>query len=174
MLLGGDEFRRTQHGNNNAWCQDNDTSWFDWNYLERHGEIQQFVRDMISLRVAHPALSKESFYTDSEIQWLSSAGGSPNWSEPTEKALACVIQENENSKLLVIFNAHVNIARFQLPLLPKALTWRLAVDTARPPRLGFLLGADDLPLDNSKPYSVEARSSVIFLTRNQEPDVQHS
>ena len=44
MLLGGDEFRRTQSGNNNAWCQDNDTSWFDWTCLERHRETHQFVR----------------------------------------------------------------------------------------------------------------------------------
>ena len=49
MLLGGDEFRRTQRGNNNAWCQDNEISWFDWTYLEKHREIHRFVRGMIAL-----------------------------------------------------------------------------------------------------------------------------
>ena len=85
MLLGGDEFRRTQSGNNNAWCQDNDTSWFDWTWLERHRETHQFIRGMIAFRRAHPALSKESFYTDSEIQWLSPTGGQSNWSRPERK-----------------------------------------------------------------------------------------
>jgi isoamylase len=165
MLLGGDEFRRTQNGNNNAWCQDNETSWFNWTCLERHGEIQQFVRDMIAFRRAHPALSKENFYTESEIQWLNSAGGSPNWADPNEKALACVIQESENSMLLMIFNADVSSALFHLPPLPQALTWRLAVDTAHLPRQGLLPDGDELPMDNPKAYCVEARSSVIFLAQ---------
>ena len=65
MLLGGDEFRRTQRGNNNAWCQDNDTSWFDWTCLERHRETHRFIRGMIAFRRAHPVLSEERFYTDS-------------------------------------------------------------------------------------------------------------
>jgi isoamylase len=174
MLLGGDEFRRTQSGNNNAWCQDNDTSWFDWTCLERHGDIHQFVRDAIAFRRAHPVLSKDSFYTDGEIRWLSPAGGSPNWSDPKEKTLACLIRESENSQLLLIFNAATDSAVFHLPLLPKALTWRLVVDTVCSQRQGFSADGDELPMDNSKACCVEARSSVIFLARKQEPGAQHS
>ncbi|MEO8340255.1 MAG: glycogen debranching protein GlgX, partial [Nitrospirota bacterium] len=54
MLLGGDEFRRTQRGSNNAWCQDNKTSWFDWDYLEQHSDIYRFARGMVAFRRAHP------------------------------------------------------------------------------------------------------------------------
>jgi pullulanase/glycogen debranching enzyme len=61
MLLGGDEFRRTQRGNNNAYCQDNEVSWFDWSLLEEHKEIQRFTRGMIAFRRAHPVLRKEEF-----------------------------------------------------------------------------------------------------------------
>ncbi|HUB66331.1 MAG TPA: glycogen debranching protein GlgX, partial [Candidatus Methylacidiphilales bacterium] len=70
MLLGGDEFRRTQHGNNNAYCQDNETSWYDWRFLKQHQEIYRFTREMIAFRRAHPVLSQERFYTDSEIHWF--------------------------------------------------------------------------------------------------------
>ncbi len=174
MLLGGDEFRRTQRGNNNAWCQDNDTSWFNWACLERHRETHRFVRGMVAFRRAHPALSKESFYTAAEIQWLNPAGGSPNWSDPKEKALACVIQENKDSKLLMIFNADTNGALFCLPPLPKALNWRLAVDTSRLAPQDLFAEGEELRVDHSKSYRVEARSSAIFLARKQEPSAEHS
>ena len=85
MLLGGDEFRRTQRGNNNAYCQDNETSWVDWTHLEQHQEIYRFAHGMIAFRCAHPVLSKEQFYTDAEIQWLNPAGGLPDWFDPKEK-----------------------------------------------------------------------------------------
>ena len=115
MLLGGDEFRRTQRGNNNAWCQDNDISWFDWTYLERHREIHRFTRGMIAFRRAHPVLSEERFYTDTEIQWLGRAGGSPNWFDPKEKALACAIRESGQVSLLMMFNAGTNPADLCFP-----------------------------------------------------------
>jgi glycogen operon protein len=73
MLLGGDESRRTQGGNNNAYCQDNETSWFDWTDFEQHQEIYRFACGMIAFRGAHPVLSKEQFYTDTEIRWLNPA-----------------------------------------------------------------------------------------------------
>jgi isoamylase len=93
MLLGGDEFRRTQGGNNNAYCQDNETSWYDWSYLEKHAEILRFTRGMIAFRHAHPILSKEKFYTEAEIQWFSPQGGLPAWVDPQEKQFACLIHE---------------------------------------------------------------------------------
>src|SRR6202012_3930170 len=58
MLLGGDEFRRTQRGNTNAYCQDNDTSWYDWGNLSRYAGIQEFVKRLVQLRRAHPVLSR--------------------------------------------------------------------------------------------------------------------
>ncbi|WP_390555775.1 glycogen debranching protein GlgX [Singulisphaera acidiphila] len=70
MLLGGDEFRRMQGGNNTPYCQDNETSWHNWRLLEQHGEIFRFTRGMIAFRRAHPILSKERFYTDAGIHWF--------------------------------------------------------------------------------------------------------
>ncbi len=70
MLLGGDEFRRTQGGNNNPYCQDNETSWYDWSNQAKHGEVLRFARGMIAFRRAHPVLSRERFYTGAEVEWL--------------------------------------------------------------------------------------------------------
>src|SRR5579862_5259830 len=119
MLLGGDEFRRTQGGNNNAYCQDNELSWFDWGCLTQHEDIFRFARNMIAFRGAHPILSKEKFYTDSEIQWFGSQGGLPNWDDPKEKQFACLIQENEQDALLLMFNAGTSGTDFGLPPPPR-------------------------------------------------------
>ena len=61
MLLGGDEFGRTQHGNNNAWCQDNEISWFDWSLLEENAGLHEFVQKLIVLRRAHPVFRRRQF-----------------------------------------------------------------------------------------------------------------
>jgi glycogen operon protein len=164
MLLGGDEIRRTQRGNNNAWCQDNEMSWFDWTCLQRHKEIHRFVRGMIAFRRAHPVLSREQFYTDADIQWLGPSGGLPNWFDHKERAFACAMQENGHDALLMIFNAGTNGIAFRLPPMPKAVSWRLAVDTSRV--APFAEGEEPI-VDSSKPYSIEARSSAILLARKK-------
>jgi isoamylase len=131
MLLGGDEFRRTQKGNNNAYCQDNITSWYDWSCLERNREIFRFTRGMIAFRRAHPILCKEQFYTEAEIRWFGSRGGLPNWTEPKEKRFGCLIHEDEQSALFLMFNAGVDALDFDLPPVSPGFRWRLAVDTSR-------------------------------------------
>jgi isoamylase len=87
MLLGGDEFRRTQGGNNNAYCQDNETSWIDWTVWNSIREIYRFARGMIAFRRAHPILSKEQFYTDAEIHWFGPQGRIAQLGRPERKAV---------------------------------------------------------------------------------------
>ena len=165
MLLGGDEFRRTQRGNNNAWCQDNDLSWFDWTYLERHREIYRFTRGMIAFRRAHPVLSEEKFYTPAEIQWLDPAGEPPNWFDPKEKAVACAIRESEKASLLLMFNAGTNQTDFAFPTLTRGFGWHLAVDTSCSGPRDLFTAGEEPAVDSSKPWSLKARSSAIFVAR---------
>jgi len=82
MILGGDEFRRTQGGNNNAYCQDNEISWYDWNLINDHRDIFEFARAMIALRRRHPLLCEEAFYKDGDITWFDATGRVPDWSVP--------------------------------------------------------------------------------------------
>ena len=146
MLLGGDEFRRTQGGNNNAYCQDNETSWIDWTGLEQHQEIYRFARGMIAFRRAHPVLSKEQFYTDAEIHWFGPQGGLPNWTDPKEKQFACLIHEDEQCALCLMFNAGADAVDFRLPPVPPGLggIWPLTLLAKRRkiclPRARNLLG----------------------------------
>src|SRR5262249_21128255 len=98
MLLGGDEMRRTQGGNNNTYNQDNPTSWFDWTTTDSNQDILRHVRKMIAFRKAHRALRRPHFYTGAvnergmaDITWHGTRLGSPGFDDPGGRALACTI-----------------------------------------------------------------------------------
>jgi isoamylase len=165
MLLGGDEFRRTQGGNNNAYCQDNETSWYDWNLLEVHRDIFRFTRDMIAFRRAHPVLSEQRFYTDAEIHWFSPAGGLPNWTDPTEKEFACLISEGARSALYLMFNAGANTLTFTLPNPPDSSVWHLAADTFQESKSDLHAAGEEPRLKDPKTYRLNSRSSAILVSR---------
>ena len=165
MLLGGDEFRRTQDGNNNAYCQDNETSWFDWTNLERHQEIYRFACGMIAFRRTHAVLSKEQFYSDREIHWFSPRGDLPHWLDPKEKQFACLIHEDERHGLCLMFNAGADAVEFRLPPAPSGVEWRLAVDTSREAPQDMFAEGEEPPCEHARTWNLGPRSSVILLTR---------
>lgn len=165
MLLGGDEFRRTQRGNNNAYCQDNETSWHDWSCLEQHREIFRFTRGLIAFRRAHPILSKEQFYTDAEIHWFGPQKGLPNWADPKEKQFACLIHEDEQRALYLMFNAGADAVDFRLPPVPPGAWWHLAVDTARDAPQDLFAAGEELRWEGPQTYHLSPRSSAILLAR---------
>ena len=165
MLLGGDEFRRTQAGNNNAYCQDNATSWHDWSFPEKNGEILRFTRGMIAFRRAHPILSKEEFYTDAEIHWFGPQGGLPNWADPKDKTLVCSIYEDEQHAICLMFNAGPSAIDCGLPAVPAGSRWHLAADTSREaPQDLFAAGKEPL-WEDLHTYHMSPRSSAILLAR---------
>ena len=166
MLLGGDEFRRTQGGNNNAYCQDNETSWHDWSRLEPHKDVFRFTRGMIAFRRAHPILSAEHFYTDAEIHWFGPQGGLPNWAEPKEKQLGCLIQEDERRALCLMFNAGADAVDFRLPAVPPEARWHLAVDTSRAAPQDLFATGEEPPWEDPQTYHLSPRSSAILLARD--------
>jgi isoamylase len=165
MLLGGDEFRRTQGGNNNAYCQDNETSWHDWSCLEQHREIFRFTRGMIAFRRAHPILSKGQFYTDAQIHWFGSHGGLPNWADPKEKQFACLIHEEEQGALFLMFNAGGDAVDFGLPPVPPGARWHLAVDTSREAPQDLFAAGEEPLWEDPQTYHLSPRSSAILLAR---------
>ncbi|EKU96643.1 glycogen debranching enzyme GlgX [Leptolyngbya sp. PCC 7375] len=165
MLLGGDEFRRTQGGNNNAYCQDNETSWHDWNGLKQHREIFRFTCGLIAFRQAHPVLSREAFYTDAEIQWFGPQGGLPDWDAPLAKQLACLIYDQGHCALGLLFNASTDAVDFKLPPLPPGCQWHLAADTGRAAPQDLFATGEEPVLDDSQTYRLSPRSSVILLVR---------
>jgi len=168
MLLGGDEFRRTQRGNNNAYCQDNEVSWYNWGLLKEHKEIHRFTRGMIAFRRAHPVLRKESFYADDDIQWFAPNGATPRWAEPWQKSFACLILGQTEPDLLLLFNADTSAIDFYLPALPTGKIWRLAVDTSRTAPDDLFDPEKGLCVQGQGGFRLEARSSAILLTDDSE------
>jgi isoamylase len=165
MLLGGDEFRRTQRGNNNAYCQDNETSWFDWTLLEPRQEIYRFARGMIAFRLAHPVLSTEAFYTDADIHWYSPEGNLPDWSDAKERCLACLILGQDKRDLFLMFNASTESVTFVLPDVLRSGRWYLAADTFRASPLDLYEAGKEMALEDQQTYQVGARSSAVLIAR---------
>jgi glycogen operon protein len=165
MLLGGDELRRTQGGNNNAYCQDNETSWYDWSCLKKHEEIFRFTRGMIAFRRAHPILSKEQFYTDAEIHWFGPHGGSPNWSDPNSKQFACLIHEDQRNSLYLMFNAWAEAADFGLPPALPDTRWHLAADTSRKAPHDLSATGEEPIWEDPHTYHLSPRACAILLAR---------
>jgi len=158
MLLGGDEFRRTQGGNNNAYCQDNDTSWYDWSLAERHEELVSFVSGLIALRKAHPVLGADRFYTSEEIAWFGPNGGPVNWDGP-DNQVGCVARADEHRALCLVFNAARSPCRFVIP--PVAEVWHVAVDTAASYPGTMKVGHGELV--------IEPRTTMVLIAEDPAP-----
>ncbi len=140
MLLAGDEFRRTQKGNNNAWCQDNETSWVNWDFKNLNSEIFRFTKEMIAFRAAHPALRRKDFFTGLpqgngalDISWHGIKPFEPDWS--AESGLVeCVINgaaSGDYVDFFMAFNASGLHHRIELPPSPSGQPWRLKINTAQ-------------------------------------------
>jgi pullulanase/glycogen debranching enzyme len=115
--------------------------------------------------VAYPVLSKDQFYADEDILWFGPRGGLPNWVDPQERQLACLIRENEQHSLFLMFNAGKDGVDFHLPPQHSLARWYLAVDTAQATPQD-LSAADEEPLlEGSRVYRLGAHSSAILLLR---------
>ena len=162
MLLGGDELCRSQRGNNNAYCQDNEMSWVDWSLLRQDHEVFRFTCRALAFRRSHSVLRREAFYTGTDIRWFSPRGDSPNWNDPRQKCLACLIRGQDGPDLFLMFNAGIEPIRFVLP--PQRLgAWCLAVDTAQPPPRDFC--SPEVELIDPRNYVVDSRAGVVLVAR---------
>jgi glycogen operon protein len=131
MLLAGDEFCRTQGGNNNAYCQDNEISWVDWSLLKENRDFFLFVSELIRLRRRYPVLSADQFYRSEEISWMGLDGAEPNWHE--DSVLGCHIHPSDQlDELCLLTNPDVNTVEFKIPLpkSPRHKAWVKVLDTS--------------------------------------------
>lgn len=163
MLLAGDEFRRTQRGNNNAYCQDNEISWLDWSLLRTNRDIFQFARGAVAFRKAHPVLRQIIYYSEEELQWFDLKGKTPDWFDPRLKSLACLIRGQEGPVLYLMFNADNQPIRFTLPP-PDSGRWRLVVDTTRPTSRNFYSPGAEVLIRNQMGYLLASHSTVVLVT----------
>jgi isoamylase len=170
MLLMGDEVRRTQHGNNNAYCQDSEISWFDWTLLERHADVHRFVKELIAFRQRRDVameggtLSLNELLRRADLDWQGTTLDRPDWGEHSH-SLAFTMKSLRSRFLLHgMLNAYWEPLTFQLPpAAASARPWRRCIDTA-------LASPDDVrrwkkaPTVTSAVYVVQPRS-VVLLAR---------
>ena len=169
MVLAGDEFRRTQKGNNNAYCQDNEVSWTNWELLRQNVEIFRFARRMIAFRKRHGVLRAERFYESGEIGWFGPSGGTPDWNGPSG-TLGCLLFPEKEKRgrrrphLCVLFNAEKRSAEFSLPDPPSGHIWHVAVDTALDPPDDILPAGKEKPVSDPGRYLMQQLSMVILAS----------
>jgi isoamylase len=168
MLLAGDEVLRTQRGNNNGWCQDNDVSWFDWRLTEANGGMLNFVRQFIALRRRHPTLSRRHFLTGdpargtTDIVWHGRELNQLPWADPDGRFLAFTLasEHPEKEALHVLINMSDRRETVQLPK-GQVRRWHLAVDTARESPDDVIARDDQVPW--TAPRYLSLPCSVVVL-----------
>jgi glycogen operon protein len=175
MLLGGDEFLRTQQGNNNAWCQDNEISWVDWTLAEKNADFLRFVRKLIALRKRHHVLRRRTFFDDPAgqtpgIVWHGVRPCEPDFSGKAH-ALAFALDGRRSDRdevdrdIYVALNAFWEPLTFRIPASPSGRTWRRTVDTSLPSP-DDALDLDQGPVVGfSTDYRVEARSLIVLVSQ---------
>ncbi|MEM9660418.1 MAG: glycogen debranching enzyme, partial [Planctomycetota bacterium] len=161
MIVSGDEVLRTQRGNNNAYCQDNATRWFDWTLVERNSEMLRFTEGLIEFRKRQPSVRRSTFLTGHggengelpDVSWYAPDGGPMHWS-PGDKSLLCVmgsagLDEPEAKNVMIIMHAGGDSQQFQIPDHVRKLPWRLLIDTAAPMPDDIFIESDGPPLPTS-------------------------
>ena len=181
MLLVGDEMGRTQRGNNNAYCQDNETSWLDWNLREKYEPLIAFVQRLAQLRSHHPVLRRRSFFQGrriigpdvKDIVWLNPDGkemSDEEWGQPFVRCLGmCLagraIEEQDgrgrpivDDDLLVLLNAHHEPIPFALPPFNGATRWNAVIDTQHDSGL-----APNAQYGAGEHYPLQGRSVALLM-----------
>jgi isoamylase len=161
MMLAGDEIGRTQQGNNNAYCQDNQLGWVDWSLAGPHAEVLSFWQRMIAFRKAHPSLRQPAYGTP-EITWHGTRLGEPGWTDPDARTIACTLH-SPGEDLHVIANMYWEPLEFELPALPGRI-WARAVDTSLPTGADLTEpGAE--PVVDTATCTVPGRTVIVLISR---------
>jgi len=183
MILGGDEFRRTQKGNNNAYCQDNEISWYDWSFVERHPDILRFCRELIKFRRRHPAFKRSDFFSGQDlslnglpdITWLDEKCSPVDWSR--EKNLLAILidgskaeiqADRDDNDFFLMFNATSEEVRFVISDPPSGKVWQRKIDTSMSPDILDMNVVEDL--HRQEYYKVAPRSFVLLISEHSWSD----
>jgi glycogen operon protein len=180
MILGGDEMGRTQHGNNNAYCQDNEISWYDWSLLQQNPGLYRFAKEIIAFRLRHHGFMRPEFYTGRDgnynaipdITWFDELGRTPDWDNigycmamRLDGSRAEIQADKDDNDFFIMFNAGNRKALFSVCAPLSGKRWVRAVDTALGSPQDILLPGTEQELQFSDRYTVQARSIVILISK---------
>jgi glycogen operon protein len=162
MILAGDEVLRSQRGNNNAYCQDNELSWFDWRLVEANGDMLRFVRELIALRKRHPSLRRRRFLSRADIAWHGERLDEPPWDHDDARLLAFTLAGASpgEAPLHVILTMHEDERGVAMPPLAGRV-WRRAVDTSLAAPHDVVGPGEQAPVAGGR-YLAQPRSVVVL------------
>lgn len=179
MLLMGDEIRRTQRGNNNAYCQDNEISWMNWNFVRQHADIFRFVSTLIRFRRSHATFLRPEFLTGKgreshtvpDITWFNEDAKEADWNRMDHFLAyrlmgteAHVRADCDTNDFYVMFNSSVHDVTATLCDPPAGKRWVRVIDTSRPSPADFLETGQEEELENPLKYVVISRSAVVLMS----------
>ena len=180
MLLAGDEFGRSQQGNNNAYCQDNEISWVDWKLSDEGQALIAFVTRLTALRRRYPILRRNRFLSGAlnerigikEVTWIHASGKEmtqEQWHEGTMLCFGMLLdgraqptglrQRGHDATVLMVLNAYHDAVKFALPSYEDGARWQRVFDTNLPDEHG----ADGTTLEPGHEYEVTGRSLLLFV-----------
>lgn len=178
MIPAGDECRRTQQGNNNAYCQDNEISWFDWKLVESNADLVRFCRELIRFRHLQPTVRRKHFLTGKmngrshlpDVSWFNTLGHPVEWSS-TRSTLSFLLSappESEDTQLLgrdvyALLNPSPDIAEFQTPHFLSFKDWKLFVDTSRESPDDVFPNFAGPQMPRQKRITVAAKSMMVYV-----------
>jgi glycogen operon protein len=180
MILGGDEIGRTQRGNNNAYCQDSEISWYDWSLLKKNAPLYRFVKMMIAFRLRHPGFMRPEFYTGRDgnynaipdISWFDEAGETPDWETigpciafRMDGSKAEVLADQDDNDFFIMFNGGDKTVDFEVAAPPEGKYWMRTIDTSFSSPDDILEPGNEKELENSKTYQVKDHSIVVLLSK---------
>jgi isoamylase/glycogen operon protein len=161
MILMGDEYAHTRHGNNNTWCQDNELNWFLWDHLDFRTGFHRFFRSLIHFRNNDPLLKRETFLTDQDISWHGLTPLDPQWENDNRFVAFTLNIPDQGPDLYVAFNAsHVPLT-LTLPPLNEGKSWYWVVNTHNPPPEDFLEEQDRKKVA-SMTYRIPSYTSILL------------
>jgi isoamylase len=172
LLLGGDEFGRSQNGNNNAYCQDNELTWFDWSQIAEHTDQVDFTARLCRLREQHPVFRRRQFFhgtpaphTDrDDLEWYRPDGlemSPQDWNESFARAVTVALSGDvgdpaqPDDPFLILINAWWEPLDFSVPTALRDRGWRVEIDTAEPSASGGAVGP-------SAPFTLTGRSLALL------------
>ena len=171
MLLMGDEMRRTQLGNNNAWCQDNEISWMDWTLLDRHGDVHRFVKQLIELRQHFdsvrfdPGLTLTQLIRQARIRLHGVRMEAPDLSFESHTLAVSAVNRSNGLRMHFLLNGFTEPLTFELPGLPAgADPWRRVVDTSLPSP-DDVVDPANAPFVDGDSYPTPQKTTVVLFAQ---------
>lgn len=179
MVLGGDEFMRTQNGNNNAYCQDNEISWFQWAQVNANSDILDFFKKAIAFVRRYAILQRRKFFFGEDLDsnhipdfdWFGEDTGKPHWDDPELRTLCFQLDgggeksELGDYHLFFILNADPNLQSIRLPQLTNGKQWYRVIDTSLGSGEDFLDVGKEIRIDPPDQYLANPRSTVVLIGR---------